>query len=203
MTARVPRGNEGLWSIVRELDDRGLPWSVPDVEGNTNMRRSAVGKFVLTCVAAGLAREHVSTLRTRYGRPIKLYMLTPKGRGMFEPPRFHNGEAVNTSAVEQLWRAIRTLRQFDTAELAFTASTDVLAVKEATARRYVDELARAGYLVALSERKGSGPRTVWRLKPAMNTGPFAPAILNTRAVFDRNRKQIMGEPIAALVEEAA
>ena len=33
-------------------------------------------------------------------------------------------------------------------------------------------------------------RDVWRLKPGRNTGPAAPRILNSRAVFDPNRNEV-------------
>lgn len=194
-SARVRRGQDGFWSIIVERDAKGQPWSVSDIDGETNCRRSAVGKYIQLLVGVGLAVVSRKEAVTKYGRPIKFYRLAP-GAARKEPPRFRNGKLLRSTAQEQLWRAMRTLRQFDSAELAFAASTDELKVKESTARRYVEQLAGVGYLLLRSARKGSGPRSVWQLRPAFNTGPLSPAILSTEAIFDRNRAQIMGEPIA-------
>lgn len=56
-------------------------------------------------------------------------------------------------------------------------------------------LSRAGYLQVLRQ---ASPKVqqIWRLKSSMNTGPNPPKILRTKVVYDANRKEIMGRPVA-------
>ena len=71
-------------------------------------------------------------------------------------------------------------------DLALWGSTDESPVARNTAQAYVQRLADAGYLVQVH---AGGPQkpTVWRLKPAMNTGPRPPLVLRAQIVFDQNR----------------
>lgn len=190
LTARVPRGEAGFWSIMLALDARG-PWAVPDVEAESNVKPGGVAQYLRKLVKAGIARQ--TGTRPAPARPCKLYRLAKRPR---EAPRLKaDGGEIGRGEFERLWCAMRALKQFSLAELAFAAATDTDKVKLKTAERYVHALVRAGYLASL----GGG---AFRLKPSMNTGPLPPAILRLRVVWDRNEKRVMGEE-HVLAEEAA
>jgi hypothetical protein len=84
---------------------------------------------------------------------------------------------------QALWTAMRSLKTFTPAELAYAASTDALPIGSDTARSYVRDLKLAGYVAPLAG-------TAYRLMPARNTGPRAPIVLRAeQAAFDLNLMQ--------------
>lgn len=88
---------------------------------------------------------------------------------------------------QQLWTAMRALKLFTVRELAVSATTSDVAVTEKTARGYIGLLARAGYVAEVGHRARSGQQARWKLLPAFNTGPHAPAALGRESVlYDRN-----------------
>jgi len=194
LNARLPRGEEGWWRIILTLDAEG-PWTVPMVDGETNTRRSCVGKYVRRLVKAGYAR--VVSAAVEHNRPqAKQYRLLKTQK---QAPRIRpDGSIIQSSQQECMWRAMRSLRSgFTVRELAFAASMPGQEVKESAARRYVEWLARAGYLVLVRPRAGRLDLNVWRLKPAMNTGPLSPTLLRVDGIYDRNLRRLMGEEYEA------
>lgn len=104
---------------------------------------------------------------------------------------------VGGSAQENLWNAIRSLKSFTTAEVAYAATTDVLKVTEAVAERYLGKLRDAGYLTVHHDPASRSKR--WRLLPKMNTGAMPPMLVQITLTFDRNRKLVLDGPHAAEV----
>ncbi|USE78094.1 hypothetical protein NDR89_03335 [Cupriavidus gilardii] len=115
-----------------------------------------------------------------------------------EAPRVRkNGELVVQGAGnEAMWGTMRRMferKDFNFRELAAFASTPANRVSEETAKSYVHALAAAGYL------KCTKPAVVGRnpalaryvLIPAMYTGPRAPMVQRTKAVFDPNQNRVM------------
>lgn len=87
---------------------------------------------------------------------------------------------------QNLWNAMRQLRQFTARELAFAATTEDLTVKEKTARAYLLRLSKAGIVVKIAPANPRlGTLATWRLMPRANTGPRAPAVTR-EGVFDVN-----------------
>lgn len=193
---RVLRGHEHFWSVIRELDARG-PWAIGDVHSLTNsVDRSTVRDYVKRLVAGGFA--HVTATGTevqpRY-RLIKAPLVAPKLRR-------DGSVAVQGRGQVQMWNVIRgpmSREGFTFKDLALYGSTEALAVKEVSAKSYVKHLAAAGYLLCVRKGRPQHP-AVWRLKPAMNTGPKPPLILRTQIVFDQNRNEAIGPVTAREVE---
>lgn len=96
------------------------------------------------------------------------------------------------SAQENLWTAIRNLKSFTPAELAFAATTDTLKISETVAMRYLRRLRDAGYLTCV--RDAVTKADAWRLVPRMNTGPQPPMMMQVTLLFDRNSKMILDGP---------
>lgn len=196
LTARLPIGEAGWWTIIKRLDDRG-PWSVPDIDGEVSTpSKGSIGKFVLKLNRAGIAKL-MRVGRTRYGRPKKFYRLTRKPH---DAPRLRDdGKPAAVRSIDAMWRAIRATRQFTQRDIAFAASVD-RTVPASTAQWYCNQLLAAGYLVEMPRRARNAPPH-YRLKPAMNTGPKAPHILEVKAVWDPNLRKVMGE--GRIAKEAA
>jgi len=75
---------------------------------------------------------------------------------------------------------------FDYIDIARAATLGTLVVKPQTAKSYVLQLARAGYLITMRPSK---PGTPARYRLDKNTGMHAPAITRLKVVFDRNTGQ--------------
>jgi hypothetical protein len=183
ISARVPRGYDGYWSLIRALDERG-PWSVSDVDGHCNVDRADVAQYVRRLKKAGIARIVGGRATKSGGTPLILYRLTSTPNRAPRPRR--DGSLPGPSGLERMWTAMRGgLRVFTVVELAYTAE-----VTRGAARTYVRRLAAAGYLAMLGTER-------YRLKPAApgkagNTGPLAPAIARVNFVWDRNLRQAVG-----------
>lgn len=191
----VPRGFADYWAIIRELDELG-PWAASEVARRTKADASPVSDYVRRLKAGGFAR--VVGFRGVTGRP-PVPLLRLEQRPTAAPRLRRDGSECPPTGQEQMWRAIRSLSQFDYVELAYAASTDNVRVNEAAARDYIKHLAGADYLAAVQVAK-PGKRGIWRLKPAMNTGPLPPRVMRTKFVWDQNRCAIFGD--ASETEEA-
>jgi DNA-binding IscR family transcriptional regulator len=187
ISARVPRGYDGYWSIMLALDERG-PFSISDVDGRTNVDRADIAQYVRRLVKAGIVRV-VDQVRSG----AKLYRLVKRPRRTPRPRR--DGSLVGVTGLQRMWTAMRGgLRVFSVEELAYFAE-----VKPAAAANYVRRLANAGYLTPIG-----GDR--WRLKPAPpgkpgDTGPLAPVIMRVNFMWDRNLREAVSD--AHVAEEAA
>lgn len=183
LTARVPRGQDGFWQIIRALDAKG-PWTVNDVHGETNVRhRATVQDYVYRLEKAGIAAVVGSRSKALTGSKEKLYRLNK--RPAATPSLRRDGTPYDAPAQQRLWTAIRSMKSFAVRELAYAAAGSSGPVPFRTTIRYVVHLASAGYLASLG---GGG----YRLKPSMNTGPAAPKILRMHVVWDVNRNESVG-----------
>lgn len=115
-----------------------------------------------------------------------------------EAPRIRrNGELVVQGAGnEAMWGTMRRMferKDFNFRELAAFASTPENRISEETAKTYVLALAAAGYLQctkpAVKGRNAAPARHT--LITRMYTGPRAPMVQRTKAVFDPNENRVM------------
>lgn len=191
LNVRVPRGEDGYWRVIRVLDAKG-PWTVPMVEGETNAAASSVGAYVRKLAKAGFAA--VVRAEVKHNRPEpKQYRLLKSPK---EAPRIRpDGSIILSSQQECMWRVLRSPigRGVTVRELAFAASLPEQPVKELAAQRYVELLARAGYLALVRARVSRHDLNIWRLKPDMDTGPLSPTLLRVDSIYDRNLRKVMGE----------
>lgn len=185
LTARVPRGNQAFWDLMRQL----RRFTITDLDLRSNIDRGTVGDFVRRLARGGYI-EHVET--TEAG--AKVYELR---RDQPEAPRLKRdgSPAVDVGrGQEQMWRAMKMLGTFSVDDIAVHATTDDCRVTFETAKSYLKHLHRAGYLAVVRPGRAGrmARRAVYRLIPSMNTGPLAPQIQRTDWVWDPNRKQVMG-----------
>lgn len=191
LSLRVPRGHEGFWSIIQEIDPQG-PWKLADIYDRSNVSdRSTIRDFLTRLVRGGFAVvvEHV-----RIGRPpvpVPLYRLVRPSR---EAPRIRrDGTVLPEPAQETLWRSMKMLGRFTVDALAAAASTEDRIVPRATAHRYVRLLAEVGVLsVAFAGTRGSPAEYLL----VRNLGGFAPKILRAHVVFDPNSNTVLGASAA-------
>jgi hypothetical protein len=111
------------------------------------------------------------------------YIMHAEARNFRDPPAV--GETARApkprSTRQRIWSAVRVMKRFDLVEICFAAS-----VKRPAARRVLNELTRAGYLVRTDKSDDDQPR--WRLiRPS---GPRHPDVeycgRTTVALVDRN-----------------
>lgn len=89
-----------------------------------------------------------------------------------------------------LWNAIRSMKTFREAEIAVAAATEELPIGRDAAGEYIRELVAAGYLAKIGQDANRFATPIYRLLPAMNTGPRAPIVLlKARRCFDLNLMQ--------------
>ncbi|MBB5046759.1 hypothetical protein HNR60_001507 [Rhodopseudomonas rhenobacensis] len=202
LTVPVSTGQDAIWQIIRDLDKKG-PWSIPDIDGETNKAHFDTLVDYVHRLRAGGYVEIVGTL-PKIGEmtPTNLYRVKIKTSAT--PRLRRDGSKAPPSGQLQMWRAMRSLRQFDYRDLARVASTDELVIAEVTAKTYLHRLSDVGFLQLLKPatpgRADPSP-AVWRLKPSMNSGPLAPKVMRTHFVFDPNRRIVVGDPSAAENEE--
>lgn len=193
LSARVPRGRDGYWSIIRDLDPKG-PWSVPQIHALTNEpHKASVNDYVKRLVRGGFVKQVGDAMTHKNDTPTKLFRLLK--RPSAAPSLRRDGSVVEVSAQQRMWTAMRSLKQFKLKELAYTASTEQSPVPISVAQAYVHRLKTAGYVIALT-------RWDFRLKPSMDTGPRSPKILKAHVVFDANLNKLMGDDIVDAEEVA-
>lgn len=184
----LPRGPQHYWSQMVALSRKG-GFTITDIHKASNGRsRKTVKCYILFCVEHGHLKA-VGERVTEKNRAAIVYKVQNL-RSVAPIQRRRNFADDAGRRAQQIWTAARALRQFTIQELAVAASTDAVAVSEVRARAYVGVLAKAGYLVELGSRPHPGLKARWRLMPAFNTGPFAPAVIERGTVlYDRNLGQ--------------
>ncbi|MBK8157954.1 MAG: hypothetical protein IPK59_03910 [Rhodospirillaceae bacterium] len=196
ITARVPRGNQGFWEIIRDLHRKKKRWTVLDVDGHSNVALGTVNDFVQRLLKGGYIVRDGAFGKSAAFRLVKDQPDAPYLR--------RDGTAARELGLcqDQMWRAMKMLARFDARDLALYASTEDVPVKQLTAKSYIARLYRAGYLIMVTEgkpghRPGTGTLATYRLLPAMNTGPLAPQIQQTDWVWDPNKRLVMGPEAVA------
>lgn len=194
----LPQGPQHYWTQMVALSRKG-GFTVTDIYKATSQRaRSTVKAYIRFCFTEGHLLQ-IGEQPTVKNRQATLYRVRDprlaapiQRRADFEDDRGRRAQ--------QLWTAMRALRVFTAQELAIAASTDAVPVPETTARGFLRLLARAGYAAEVGTRTSRGQRAFWKLLPAFNTGPLAPARIEGGTVlYDRNngRTVNLNEPEAA------
>lgn len=92
---------------------------------------------------------------------------------------------------EQMWRTMRILGDFNATDLEVTASTDDIKVSGNTAKDYIYNLHKAGYLILTTPANNGGGLSRYRLLPSMYTGPKPPMVQRIKQVFDANLNKVV------------
>ncbi len=200
VTAGEPifRGNDHYWSVIRDLGKNKAHFTLQQLvmrcdDASANRAADFLRRLVRAGIVEVVSGKESGRSRTGVYRLVKRPAPTPCLNPDGSPGR-------QGRVQDQIWVAIRSLKTFDANELTIAASTDEIVMKRETVRDYVSHLEKAGYLQTLRKQSPKTP-AIWRLKPSMDTGPKAPKILASKMVYDANRKEIMGKPVA--VEVAA
>lgn len=186
---RLLRGQAHYWRVMREEHaERGF-FTVTSIDMASNARRADISKFVRGLASAGYIE--ICGENEKHSSPEKLYRIA---RNQAECPRLTKSGSQQTGQ-RNMWNLLCGPMGRDgitARDLAAFASTDDVPITIDTAKSYIKTLAQAGYLACLVK---GGPKklAVWRLKPAMNTGPLPPMILRSKMVYDQNADKIMGE----------
>lgn len=179
----VPRGEEGFWQIIGDLDRQGA-WTIRTIIEGTNASPQAVANFVSKLRLGGYAEVIGELPNEHNGRklwPSYTYRLTK--RPLRVPRLKADGSPLPETGTEQLWRAMKMSKAFSPEDLAEACP----AVGLGTVRSYVAALVAAGIV----SKAGTG-----RYRLARNLGARAPKILSTKLVFDPNAKAIVGTSVA-------
>lgn len=185
LNARVPRGYQGYWQVIRGLARRDELFTLRDVEQATNAQKDTVRDYLHRLERAGIvaregAGEHGATL----------YRLV-QDVGPVAPRLRRDGSEVQQGAgQDHMWRAMKMVGDFSAQDLLLAASTDDVRVTLDTAKTYIRHLFHAGYLARRAGGKGPVAAT-YRLKPSMNTGPLAPMVQSVKQVWDPNRREVV------------
>jgi hypothetical protein len=199
LPVRVPRGNEGFWQIICRLSETQSSFTVEDIDGESNVNPQLIRKYIRLLVAGGFV-ESCGSRGAKSGKSgdfkAGAYRLLKKQR---QAPRVRaDGSLIpRTTAMEQLWTAIRSLKTFGLRDLIFSATTEDVKPSYALAKRYAHYLTTGGYLTVINPTHTGKQR--WRLKPGMNTGPLPPRMKAIRAdaMWDPNLGAFVGEPAIA------
>lgn len=179
--SRLPRYNEGIWSVILDLDAAG-PWTVRDIWRRMNTNIGTIHKYLRRLRRGGYAIEAGFRL-TNGKNPQRAPLLRLAKRPPEAPRLWPDGSEQPEPVVETLWRTIKMTKTFTAPELADLAKANVN-----TARTYCDDLTRAG---VLARSKGADRWSRYRLIRV--TGAKAPRVLDDKSVFDPNSNTLLCE----------
>lgn len=177
--SRDAEGRQVIWEAIRAQGD--AEFTIPEIFGGTWISAATIRSYLRSLFAAGIIE------RTSISSNIVKWKLV-RDDGFYAPRVNRKGEPVTQGlGVEQMWRAMRIMKEFTSGELALHATTEDVAVTVQTAKNYAGMLLACGYLVCV--QKGNATRqATYRL--TRNTGPLAPQIQRVKQVFDPNSKAI-------------
>lgn len=174
---QTPR--ERIWRVL--MDCKQPTFTVDDIHGDVRptVKRGAAVDYFKALEAGGWIERTGEGGEVVQGcaRAAIVFKLLKRAH---EAPRLSRDGSPVTQGVATLamWRCMRVLQAFNTAELARAATVGECQVSPHTAKAYIKHLGAAGYL------KQTGAKGYWKL--IRNTGPHAPAITSQKVVFDRN-----------------
>lgn len=192
------RGQDHYWRVMRAMDAAGGSFTVSQVRAVSDDRdTAAIRAFVQRLVKGGIAEDTGQLAGTPIGRDERIYRLLRRPDAT--PVLSRDGAVMRSSSgQQQMWNVMRgplARGGFTAADLVTYGSTEHMPVPLASAKTYIQNLHRGGYLVQL-DPGGPGRLATWRLKPSRNTGPAAPKVLQAKLVWDANAERLAGEIIA-------
>lgn len=177
----VPRGEDGFWDIIRELDKAG-GWTIGQVADRTNVAIQLVRRYVLKLRRGGYL-EIIDVRACRAGPALPRANVYRLVRHPVQAPRLaSDGSPLPETANDSLWRAMKMLRSFTVDDLAEACRP----VSRSYAKQYCNALANAGIAI----KRGDA------YSLTRNLGGRAPRILATRMVYDPNAKVVVGSSVA-------
>jgi hypothetical protein len=187
----ISRGQEGVWAAARRL----RAFSIDDIERLVESERNHIGDYLRRLERGGF-------LKRLCDKPVQYEVIIDQA----DAPRVrHDGSLIvepRAAGQDNMWRVMKMLRDFDGPELAREAQSPGVVVAVNSALQYIVALHAAGYLIMVQDevrsgKKGQGGRARYALNPEKNTGPQAPQIQKTKALFDPNIGQVVSLPFDA------
>lgn len=190
LSIRVPRGEDGFWSIITDLGRNGASFTLADIDGRSNVNRDTVSEFVRRLVKGGYLA--VVSVEREGSRTFQRYRLARTSR---DAPRLRrDGSEFPETARDRMWRAMKMLDTWTWVDLSAATETETLPpVPAETVKSYIRRLDVAGVVQALDKGGPNRPATYRLLR---NVGAAAPRVLRTHAVFDPNSNTVLGTPEA-------
>ena len=185
-------GRDAVWAIIRVLKTfslRDIEIYSSDSHKLADISAALARPYILGLHAAGFLKQIADEERTQGQAPKRWELIKDAG---INAPRVHQDgkEVTQGRNREQMWQSMRILKEFSAKDLAVAASTPDINVSENTAKDYVYNLHKAGYL-KLTTRAKSGGLSRYRLLPSMYTGPKPPVVQRIKQVFDTNLNKVM------------
>lgn len=168
-------GRQDIWENIRLGRDFFTVNSLVDATGAA---AKTVRDYLRCLKAGGVVRE-----KGDHG-----YELI-KDCGHHAPRLKPDGSPVTQGAgVENMWRSMRMLPQFDAREIAAHSTTDSVTVSDETARAYIGMLLKTGYLRVITKAVPNKRMATYRL--IRNSGPKPPQIQRVKQVYDPNTSEV-------------
>lgn len=181
---------QAIWEEVRKKGD----WAFTSTELDVALDASTIREYLNSLHKAGYL-EAIS--QGKRGEANVYRLIDDCG---VEAPRLRKdgSQVTQGNGRLQMWNAMRIIKQFSPADLAFNGTTDDVRISESEARNYCQALHKAGYLTIQVPSKtgrrgqpGSGQTTRYMLIPSMWTGPQPPQIQRTKQIYDPNLKKVV------------
>jgi hypothetical protein len=175
-----------MWEALR-ANRKGMTWASLSCVAKVEMEPL---KEYLQALTQGGYVESAASNEVKPGTE-KIWMLV-RDCGVEAPRLKADGTPVTQGrGTENMWHTLRRLADFNARELAAMASADGVTVADATAKKYIQALHKAGYLRRVEPVKRIGGKlgalpARYRLIPGKYTGPRPPMIQRTRALYDPN-----------------
>ena len=182
--SRDAEGRQVIWEAIRAQGE--AEFVLGDLFQDTWISRYTIRSYLNSLAAAGILEkiEHPDRVGLRDAVTWRL----AKDEGFYAPRVNRKGERVTQGlGVEQMWRAMRIMKQFTASDLALHATTDEVAVPIQTVKNYITMLLACGYLACI-QKANAHRQATYRL--VRNSGPLAPQIQRVKQVFDPNSKTV-------------
>ena len=198
--ALTPR--DRIWAAIRNFGQIGKgnarAFSVVEIMTLSGQRDDTALSYLLALEKAGYVSAcGEAPLALRRRREFRCFRLI-RDIGVDAPRVKADGSPAEENAGhEQMWRAVKILKEFDFRELAVAASTEKHPVAPDEAQSYGRFLKLGGYFVVVRPaRRGNVHSAPERLRfiHSRNTGPRAPLVTREKSVMDGNSGAVVYEP---------
>ncbi len=183
---------DAIWSAIRDLRE----FSISEIEDKTLISHDSIKIYILGLTKAGYLKraKHHHRAKVDYRFVANRWQLI-NDIGVDAPRVTRGGKCITRGlGRENMWHAMRILRDFSAKELASHASTDDVIINHADAKNYINYLHKAGYLIVVmpaTSGNKSDSQTRYRMPASRYTGPRPPMIQRTKQVFDPNTGEVV------------
>lgn len=184
---RGPR--QRIWEFIRR---NAVDFTTWDIEKATKVDLYTIRTYLQVLARGGFIEQLGECVAFSDRKHYKLV----RDIGSEAPRLDRQGNVVKPTGNEAMWRTMRIMRNFTSAELAIHASTADVQIAKNTAKSYVKALTAAGYLTVIEEGhafiRGKGARQArYCLLQSKYTGPRPPMIQRTKCIYDPNLAKIV------------